>query len=454
MIIYMMRDTKNRKLIIEEKKEFDSITIKVLHVDDEEDFLELTKIYLEKISNQKLHVEYISSPEEVLEHLKTHNYDVLISDYQMPTIDGLELIEQLRNQDNDIPFIIFTGKGREEVAIRALNLGADYYIKKGTDSKSQYTELVHLINRVVKEKTLEKELYRSQERFKAFFDYSGMGIAFKNLQREILQVNKTLQDMLNYEEEELLNLSISEISHHEDIQKDKELFNELIEGKSDKYSIIKRCIKKNGEIIWFKTTVTLVPDSTGQKTLIINIFEDITEKIEKNLEIKRFNRVRKVIIESNNALFQANDLIVFLNEICKIIITIGGYHLAWIGLAENEETKIVHPIAQVGFDAGYLDTVKITWDNTVYGQGPTGTAIRTGEIVINRETATEPTYRPWRTDALKRGYASSIALPLTSKEKIIGALNIYSKEKNVFNKEEVDLLRNLSNCISYGIMKL
>ncbi len=137
--------------------------IRVLHVDDEEDFLELTKIYLEKISNQSLHVDSTSSPEQVIDYLKDHDYDVLVSDYQMPELDGLELLEQLRNQNNDIPFIIFTGKGREEIAVQALNLGVDSYVIKGPDSRSLYAELAHIIARLAKEKHLEKELYESQQ---------------------------------------------------------------------------------------------------------------------------------------------------------------------------------------------------------------------------------------------------------------------------------------------------
>ncbi|MBA7527917.1 Protein-glutamate methylesterase/protein-glutamine glutaminase [subsurface metagenome] len=156
------KSKSNNKENIESKVE----KIRVLHVDDEEGFLELTKIYLEKISDQKLHVDSISSSEQVVDYLKDHEYDVLVSDYQMPGLDGLELLKKLRNQDNDIPFIIFTGKGREEIAIQALNLGADSYVKKGVDSRSLYTELAHIIERLVKEKNLERKLYESQQSIK------------------------------------------------------------------------------------------------------------------------------------------------------------------------------------------------------------------------------------------------------------------------------------------------
>ena len=115
----------------------------VLHVDDEEDFLFLTKEYVESATKGEINFDYLSKPQEIFEKLDTRQYDVIVCDYLMPEMDGLDLISQLEKKNYDIPFIIFTGRSREEVVIEALNLGADYYIKKGADTKSQYTELIH-----------------------------------------------------------------------------------------------------------------------------------------------------------------------------------------------------------------------------------------------------------------------------------------------------------------------
>ena len=125
-------------------------TVKVLLVDDEENLLQITKLYLEK-TNPKLRIFTSLSGRNALNLLVKEPFDIIISDYQMPEMDGLEFLATVKEQAYDIPFIIFTGKGREEVAIQALNLGADYYLQKGGDPKSQFRELINLI-----EKSIEK----------------------------------------------------------------------------------------------------------------------------------------------------------------------------------------------------------------------------------------------------------------------------------------------------------
>jgi putative nucleotidyltransferase with HDIG domain len=143
-----------------------------------------------------------------------------------------------------------------------------------------------------------------------------------------------------------------------------------------------------------------------------------------------------------------------LDKICQIIVKTGGYRLAWIGYAKKDKKKKVHPVAQAGYDDGYLDTVEITWANTNQGQGPTGKAIRTGKPSIMKNIVSDVRYAPWRKQALRRGYASSIAIPLKDKEKTFGALNIYAAEPDSFNKEEIDLLKELASDLTYGILSL
>ncbi|MHA2362788.1 MAG: response regulator [Candidatus Hodarchaeales archaeon] len=130
-------------------------SLHVLHVDDEEGFLFLTKQYLENLDD-KLNIESITCPEDALSKLDEKHFDVIVSDYQMHPIDGLEFLKKLRNQHNNIPFIIFTGRGREEVAIQALNLGADYYLKKGGKQKVNLENLIISFRRLLSIKIQKK----------------------------------------------------------------------------------------------------------------------------------------------------------------------------------------------------------------------------------------------------------------------------------------------------------
>lgn len=128
--------------------------IKVLHVDDEEPVLEITKEFLALYNIESW---TITDPRAAKGMLEEKDFDVLISDYQMPGMDGLELLASLRKDDIKIPFILLTGKGREDVAIRALNSGVDFYLQKGGDPKAQFAELSNMV-KVCSERVRQRRL--------------------------------------------------------------------------------------------------------------------------------------------------------------------------------------------------------------------------------------------------------------------------------------------------------
>jgi PAS domain S-box-containing protein len=144
----------------------------------------------------------------------------------------------------------------------------------------------------------------------------------------------------------------------------------------------------------------------------------------------------------------------FLQEACRIIQEDCGYKMVWVGLAEDDEARSVRPVAYAGFEKGYLDSLKITWADAERGRGPTGKAIRTGQPQFCQNMQTDPAFKPWREEALKRGYASSIALPLKSGNKVFGALTMYSTEPDSCSEDEVKLLTELASDFAHGITTL
>lgn len=133
----------------------------VLYVDDEAALLQIGKIFLEK--SGKLTVETALSAKEALDAVGIREYDVIISDYEMPLMNGIELLKKLRTEGNTTPFIIFTGRGREDVASEALNSGASFYLQKGGDPKAQFDELINMAERAISHKRAEEELIRANE---------------------------------------------------------------------------------------------------------------------------------------------------------------------------------------------------------------------------------------------------------------------------------------------------
>lgn len=137
-------------------------TLRVLYVDDEPGLLGIGKLFLEKQGG--FYVDTFASARVALDQLDREQYDAIISDYQMPEMDGITFLKHLKAAGNTTPFIIFTGRGREEVVIEALNEGADFYIQKGGEPKAQFAELANKIRYAVTRRQVEEDLSESQKR--------------------------------------------------------------------------------------------------------------------------------------------------------------------------------------------------------------------------------------------------------------------------------------------------
>ncbi len=138
--------------------------ITVLYVDDEQFLLDIGKRFLEKMGDFK--VELVDSAVTAIDKINTIKYDAIVSDYQMPKMDGLEFLKQVRLIYGQIPFILFTGRGREEIVIEAINLGVDFYLQKGGETKAQFAELALKIRQAVQRRRAEISHEESERRYR------------------------------------------------------------------------------------------------------------------------------------------------------------------------------------------------------------------------------------------------------------------------------------------------
>src|SRR5208283_2630740 len=141
----------------------------VLYVDDEPGLLEIGKLFLEQ--SGQFTVDVTTSALDALALLNTKTYDAIISDYQMPDMDGIKFLKTLKSSGNNLPFILFTGRGREEVVIEAINSGADFYLQKGGDPTAQFAELVHKIRQAVSRRHAERSLVESEKRLSDIINF-------------------------------------------------------------------------------------------------------------------------------------------------------------------------------------------------------------------------------------------------------------------------------------------
>ncbi|MFX0092921.1 MAG: PAS domain S-box protein [Candidatus Hodarchaeota archaeon] len=258
---------------------------RILLVDDNENLLYLTQKFLNR-EDPTFELVTALSAQEALQMLKEDHFDVVVSDYKMPHTNGLGFLKQLRDEDNLVPFILFTGHGREEVAMQALNLGADYYLMKGSDPQSLYGELAHIIRKLLKQSYAETALKESEKKYRTLVEQSLQALVIIQDGR-IVFVNPAAEEPSGYTIEELYALSPEEfrsLIHPEDQDL---IFNRLrdrLAGKNVPSRYECRLIHKSGKENWVELSSSVI-EFRGRPAVQI-AYIDITKYkwIQENLK--------------------------------------------------------------------------------------------------------------------------------------------------------------------------
>jgi diguanylate cyclase (GGDEF)-like protein/PAS domain S-box-containing protein len=202
----------------------------------------------------------------------------------------------------------------------------------------------------------------------------------------------------------------------------------------------------DGEWRIFEGRVSNYLDDPAVGGLVVNA-TDVTDSTH-------LTRALRTLGQGNQVLVHASDEATLLAETCRTITDAGGYALAWVGYAEEEDGQpIVHPAASSGTVA-YLDEIVVRWDDSEHGRGPAGTAIRTGAIQVLEDVRQTPAFGPWCEVAERYGLLTICALPLVVGGRCLGALLIYAGEPGAFGPAEVELLGQLADALAYGIGRI
>ena len=222
------------------------------------------------------------------------HWDLVISDYSMPSFRAPDALDLVRSSDPDTPFVIVSGSVGEEAAVEAMKAGAHDYLMK-----DRLSRLGSAVSRELREakarrryREAEEAHKRSEERFRATFEQAAVGMAHVGLNGEWLRVNRKLCEILGYEERELLELSFQDVTHPEDIDADFAHVKELLAGKIATYCMEKRYIRKDGSAVWVELTVSLNREglAPGQDGYFISVVEDITERKRADREVRLRDR--------------------------------------------------------------------------------------------------------------------------------------------------------------------
>jgi|GEM_PF-4498694 len=452
--------------------------MKILLVDD---YIEDRKILESVLSIKGFTVVTADNGVEALKILKGNSIELIVSDILMPVMDGFQLCKACKSDEKlrHIPFIIHTGTytdtGDEELAYL---MGADKFLRKPA-SETDFVEIIFdciykakevkiIPKKVELDETKALTLYNealirklehkmrdlevSEKKYRLICENINDVIFKLDTEGKFIDVNCRIE-LIGYTKEDVLGRYFYDFM----TPKSREIalghFSRAKEQPEFKILYEAEVVKKDGGTAILELNMSSLVEE-GKFAGRFGVARDITERKRAEEEILRINRALLMVSRCNEELVQAEDETKLLQDICRTVVGVGGYRMAWVGFAEKDEACSVRPAAYAGYEEGYLETAKITYKNDERGQEPTGRAIRSGKPVICRNMLTDPTYAPWREEAVKRGYFSSLALPLMQENQAFGSLNIYAGAAEAFDDKEEELLIQLADDLSYGIKAL
>ncbi|MGF3522725.1 MAG: PAS domain S-box protein [Candidatus Bathyarchaeia archaeon] len=265
--------------------------IRVLHVDDDSSFLEISKEILQTENN--FEVDHALSVDEAFQKLKGGVYDVVVADYEMPKKDGLYFLGELK-KSKDIPFILFTGKGREEVAIKALNLGADYYLNKQGSPQTVYGELAHAIRLLAERAKTRYELAWQRDILESVTANVGAGLAIIDKNYRIVWANRLMENIVG--SPVAGKLCYSTFNNLDDVCPDCGV-KKVLEGALFDSHVF-QTVDKDGNPVWVELIVTPIKDESGKVTSALELAVNITER-KKAEELLKNSYARLEAIVSN-----------------------------------------------------------------------------------------------------------------------------------------------------------
>jgi len=262
--------------------------IRVLHVDDEPDFADLAATFLER-EDDRFNIETATNASEGVDRLASNDFDCVVSDYDMPGQNGIEFLKAVREEYPDLPFILYTGKGSEEVASDAISAGVTEYLQKETGT-GHYPVLANRINNAVEKYRAQTELADREQRLNLFFEESPLGVVEWDENFEFVRLNETAEEILGYDEAELEGESWETIVPASDRDPVGVVVSELLEAEGGHYSINEN-IRKNGQRITCEWHNRIVTDEHGEVITIFSQFQDVTDREQRRAELQKYETI-------------------------------------------------------------------------------------------------------------------------------------------------------------------
>jgi PAS domain S-box-containing protein len=278
--------------------------IRVLHVDDDPAFATMAAQFLKR-EDERFVVETVTAASDGMDRLADGGVDCVVSDYDMPGLDGIDFLGAVREAHGDLPFVLFTGKGSEEIASEAISAGVTDYLEK-SGGTSQYAVLANRLANAVDQYRSQRKLDASRERLSLFFEQSPLGAVEWDENVEIVRANDAATEILGYDRAELVGSSWERIVPDDDRRRVRERIDRLLERGSG-FRLVNENVRKDGERVVCEWHNHVVTDAEGDPVGIFSQFQDVTERREREKRLQRSTARLEALFENSPDMINVHD---------------------------------------------------------------------------------------------------------------------------------------------------
>jgi PAS domain S-box-containing protein len=334
--------------------------VDILYIDDNSDFAELAADMLEREDNQ-FDVETETTASRGIERLKGTDYDCIISDYDMPNRNGIDFLNTVREDYPDLPFILFTGKGSEEIASDAISAGVTEYLQKGSGS-SQYTVLANRIRNAVEKYRTQSKLADREQRLSLFFEQSPLGVIEWNKDASVVRANDAAESILGYGKEDLVGCSWEMLVPKSDRGSVDNVISALLNNEGG-YRSVNKNLRGDGEHIICEWHNRVVTDEDGEVVTIFSKIQDITKRKERQRRFEAiFNNTHTLtgLLEPDGTVIEANNTALSFGGLERDDV-IGKclWNVPWIQSKKKARTTVQEGVEQARNGDLFRDEIRV-----------------------------------------------------------------------------------------------